>query len=224
MIAILACFSLGVFDGDGVVRVDGKDFSEFTFSGDLRDGVFCGPGLIYFNEGERFSGNFSDGRFDGMGAFYSAQNEWNFSGVFQSGEISGGTLHKNRDGLVTIERGDDADTLTGAVWQLDGNFNDHGQTGDGTFVFADGSVYTGGFLNGLADGEGTYRGSSGRVIYQGGLREGLFDGQGTYWSLEGWTYEGGFSGGLFHGEGVVTIGGKTVRGVWEAGVQVARYE
>jgi hypothetical protein len=96
--------------------------------------------------------------------------------------------------------------------------------GDGTFVFADGSEYTGGFLNGLADGEGMFRASTGRVVYQGGFSGGLFDGLGTYWSADGWFYSGGFAGGLLHGEGVVTFGGETIRGVWEMGVQVSRYE
>jgi hypothetical protein len=223
-ITVLACFALGVFDGDGIVQVDAKDFEEFIFSGYLRGGLFDGPGSVYFYEGERFNGYFSGGRFNGRGAFFSANNEWSFSGVFQYGEISGGTLSTDSGEAVSLERSDAADMLVSDVWLYDGNFNDRGQTGDGTFVFADGSVYTGGFLDGLADGDGMFTDPSGRVVYQGGFRKGMFDGQGTYWSADGWTYYGGFNSGSFHGEGAVTIEGETIRGIWEMGVQTARYE
>jgi hypothetical protein len=125
---------------------------------------------------------------------------------------------------VTLERSEDEDTLIGDVWLFGGSFNERGQTGSGTFVFADSSVYAGGFLDGLADGDGTFTDPSGRVVYRGGFREGLFDGQGTYWSADGWSYDGGFSMGLFHGEGAATIDGETIRGAWEMGVQTARYE
>ena len=62
-IIALACFALGVFDGDGVVYLDGADFMEFTFSGGMRDGMFYGMGSVYFHDGERFSGRFFDGRY-----------------------------------------------------------------------------------------------------------------------------------------------------------------
>jgi hypothetical protein len=224
LIVASACFALGVFDGDGVVPVDGIDYVEFTFSGGLRDGLFYGLGSVYFHDGERFSGEFADGRFDGPGAFYSAQGEWNFSGVFLSGEISEGTLITDRGETVTLERGDAVDMLFGEAWLFGGSFDYRGQTGHGTFVFADGSVYTGSFLDGLADGDGTFKDAAGRMIFLGSFSGGLFDGQGTYWSADGWSYEGGFSGGLFHGEGLVTVDGETIRGVWEMGVQIVRYE
>ena len=224
IIAVLACFALGAFDGDGVVTVDNKDFMEFTFSGDLRDGLFHGYGSVNFNDGERFSGEFYGGRFDGQGAFYSANDEWNLYGVFLSGELNIGKLNTDHGRAVTLERDAGSATLTGEAWLFDGSVNDHGQIGEGTFVFADGSVYTGSFLNGLADGEGTLMDSSGRIIYEGGFKEGLLDGQGRYYSLEGWSYEGGFRFGIFHGEGVVNIAGEAIRGVWEMGVQISRYE
>ena len=223
-IAVSACFALGLFDGDGVVSVDGQDFMEFTYSGDLRDGLFDGPGSIQFNEGERFDGYFSEGRFNGTGEFFGAEDEWNFSGVFRSGRISGGILNTDRGEAVTLERSEVADTLIGEIWLFDGSFNDRGQTGEGTFVFADDSVYTGGFSHGLADGEGTYTNASGRMIYQGGFKEGFFDGQGAYYSADGWSYSGSFTGGMLNGEGVMTLEDETIRGVWEMGVQVARYE
>ena len=223
-ISVCACFALGLLDGDGVVRVERQDFEEFTYSGDLRDGLFHGPGSIHFSEGERFDGNFAEGRFDGTGEFFSAEDDWNFSGEFRSGRISGGTLKTDSGEAVMLERTDSTDTLIGEIWLFDGSFNDHGQTGEGTFVFADDSVYSGGFLNGLADGEGMYTDATGRMIYQGDFKKGFFDGQGTYNSADGWSFSGAFTEGVINGEGVMTVDDENILGLWEMGVQVARYE
>lgn len=222
-IALFACFSLGVFGGDGVLRVDNKDYNEFTFSGNLEDGHFSSYGTVYFQDGDRFSGNFTEGRFDGAGVFYATAGHWTFDGVFQNGRIGGGTLITGSGQPVTFERGQSGGTLTADTWRYEGSLSERGQSGVGRFVFADGSVYTGGFLRGLADGEGTFADASGRIIYKGGFKDGLFDGQGTYFSSEGWTYEGGFKGGLFDGEGIVITEYETIRGVWEKGVQIRRY-
>ena len=222
-IVLFACFSLGVFGGDGVLRVDDKDYNEFTFSGNLKDGRFSGYGAVNFQDGDRFGGNFTEGRFDGRGVFYATAGHWNFDGVFQGGRIGGGTLNIDDSDPVTLERSQAADTLTTDIWRYEGGLNELGQSGAGRFVFADGSVYTGGFSHGLADGEGELTDASGRIIYKGGFKDGLFDGQGTYFSSEGWSYEGGFKDGLFDGEGSVTTEYQTIRGVWEKGVQIRRY-
>ena len=224
LIAFCACYALGVFDGDGVVKVENKEFSEFTYNGSLKDGLFDGHGSVFFPDGERFNGYFTGCRFDGAGYFSGVGGKWNFFGNFESGSISGGTLKSDLGEAVTLERTESADMLVSDKWLFDGSFNDRGQTGTGTFVFADGSEYTGGFLHGLADGDGIYADSSGRVIYQGEFKEGFFDGQGVYFSPDGWSYEGSFMEGMLHGEGVISMQDESIRGVWDRGVQVQRYE
>ena len=219
-----AVYALGLLDGDASERVDGKEFAEFTFSGYMRNGLFDGPGAIDFHEGERFDGNFVQGRFDGEGTFYGAPEDWNFFGVFHVGRIGGGELHMDSGETVTLDRSGPSDILDAYSWRYHGGLSERGQHGEGIFVFSDGSIYTGGFSHGLADGNGTLMDADGRVIYSGGFAEGKFDGFGTYFSIANWTYEGNFRSGMFDGEGFLTIEAETIRGVWESGVQIARYE
>jgi hypothetical protein len=223
-VGLLACFALGLFDGDGVTKVRERDYSEFTFTGNLRNGRFTGNGSMFFQDGARYSGGFSAGRFSGNGTLYDTDGIWNFSGVFQDGQANGGTFYPYGGENTTYERGETADILTGYRWKYEGGINESGQFGTGTFTFADGSVYTGGFSNGLAEGEGIYTDAPGRTVYAGGFKAGLFDGHGKYFSPEGWVYEGGFKEGLFDGEGVLVYDTETVGGVWEKGVQVLRHE
>ena len=223
VVVLFACFALGVFDGEGVSAVRDKDYDEFTFSGNLRSGRFTGFGSISFRDGQSYSGNFALGRFDGEGTMYGPPQAWSFDGFFREGRIGSGVFN-DRDGVsIVYERGETADILHGDLWAYEGGFNELGQNGTGSFTFADGSVYTGGFMHGLAEGSGVYLNSFGDVVYAGDFKEGLFDGQGRYTSPEGWSYEGSFKEGLFDGEGVLTTETETVRGVWEKGVQVARH-
>jgi len=223
-IALCACFALGVFDGDGISRVADKEYTGFVFSGNLLGGLFYGHGEIRFWDGDRFEGDFTEGRFDGDGFFSAAADRWEFRGDFHNGRVIGGTLLTRDREPVTLQRSEAADVLSAYSWRFEGGWGEYGQSGAGTFVFADGSAYTGAFSRGLANGNGTLTDASGEVIYTGGFAGGLFDGQGRYTSPEGWVFEGGFSGGLFDGEGsIVTGDGETIRGIWERGVQTTRY-
>jgi len=193
-----------------------KNYTEFTFTGSLRDGRFTDHGSVLFPGGEQYNGNFAVGRFDGEGTLYCETNNWNFSGVFREGQFSGGSFHIDGGEPVAYERGD--------TWRYEGGLNEHGQNGMGAFTFPNGAVYSGGFSQGFAEGEGTYTDASGRIVYIGGFKGGRFDGQGRYFSPDAWSYEGGFSNGLFHGEGVIVTDTDAIRGVWEKGVQITRYE
>jgi hypothetical protein len=223
-VALLSLYALGVLGGDGISRVDVKDYTEFTFTGDLRNGRFTGYGSMTFPDGVQYSGNFAAGRFDGEGILSYAVSNWTFTGVFQEGRAVGGIFRDPAGETVAYERGETGDALEGIVWRYEGGFNDRGQNGTGTFTFADGSVYTGGFSRGLAEGEGTYTDASGRTVYAGDFKEGRFDGQGRYFSPEDWMYEGSFKEGLFDGQGTLTTETETSRGIWEKGVQITRYE
>ena len=229
-VAFLAVYGMGALDRDGASHVDYLDYgsNEFAFSGGVKAGIFSGNGTISLYDGGVFTGSFDEGRFSGYGAFYNrgdtVQNDWHFNGVFQNGRTSSGTFYFEDDSEVVIDRESTDVTLTGPVWQYSGGFNERGQNGKGSFVFEDGSVYNGSFLNGLADGAGIYFDAKGRVVYEGDFRNGLFNGQGVYFSPGGWSYEGGFKDGTFDGEGTVTDGDRIHIGIWEEGVQIKRDE
>ena len=220
-IILSACYALDLFGGRNVLQVDDKEYEAggFNFSGELADGRFSGYGVIDLLNGERYRGGFSDGRFDGEGVFDHTSHNWRFAGVYTEGQADGGTFYLADDTIVFNEN-----VFTGSIWSYSGALSEQGQSGVGTFVFADGSVYSGSFLSGLANGEGAYTTAGGDTVYAGSFKDGLFDGSGLYVSPEGWSYEGGFKEGLFDGEGVLTTGGEAIRGVWEKGSQVTRYE
>ena len=225
-VAFLAIYGMGALERDGASHVDYLEYgsNEFTFSGEVKDGLFSGNGTVSLYNGGVFTGSFDEGRFSGYGAFYNRGdtilNDWHFDGVFQNGRTSSGTFYFADDSEIVINRDSYDVTLTGPAWQYSGGLNERGQNGKGSFVFKDGSVYNGSFLNGLADGVGIYFDAEGRVVYEGDFRNGLFNGRGTYFSSDGWSYEGGFKDGLFDGEGTVTDGDNIHSGVWREGVQI----
>ena len=228
-IALSACYALGVFGDDNLEPVENQEYltGDFTYSGEMKLGQFNGNGTIDFHNGERLVGDFVDGRLAGEGVFHFNTEQvgiWLFAGVFEDGIIKSGTFYLISGETIEYKPGTDTNVLIGYNWQYDGLFSMSGQSGTGVFTFNDGSAYSGGFANGLADGEGAYTDSSGSIIYAGEFKEGLFDGNGSYYSSDGWSYEGSFKGGLFDGEGAIITDTATIRGIWAEGVQVERYE
>jgi len=109
-VILSACFALGAFDGDGVKFAEKEAYptGEFSYSGELKNGYFDGSGAIAFYSGEKYIGGFKNGRLDGDGV-YSAGNEkdgyWQFSGVFEDGEVKNGTFCFSDGETVEYERG-----------------------------------------------------------------------------------------------------------------------
>ena len=228
-IALSACYALGVFDDADITPVENQEYptGKFTYSGEMKLGHFNGKGTIDFHNGDRLVGDFIDGRLDGEGVFYFSNEQygiWLFAGVFEDGIIESGIFHLVNGETIEYKPGTSSNVLIGDNWQYDGLFSMNGQSGTGVFTFYDGSAYTGGFANGLADGKGTYTDSSGSIIYAGEFKEGLFDGHGSYYCSDGWSYEGSFKGGLFDGEGAIITDTATICGIWAEGVQIERYE
>jgi hypothetical protein len=228
-VAALGVYATGIFQRDEAVHTENLKYPSggFTYSGDLVNGAFDGYGSVQFHEGGQYSGGFSAGRYSGDGTFTNSANlhdeRWFFSGTFGDGRINSGTFIL-QDDSVAYERNAAVTAIGNRKWLFEGGLNERGQNGTGTFIFANGDVYTGGFKDGLANDEGTYKDATGRTVYTGGFKDGLFDGRGVYTSAEGWIYDGYFKDGLFDGAGVFADGTNLVRGVWEKGAQVIRYE
>ena len=169
----------------------------FVYTGALRNGLFDGRGEAVFADGARLKGYFSKGRV--YAASYYPVDDWRFEGQFRDGQISGSFLLPN-DVTATLSRAFD-DTVEFASpkgWQYEGGIGERGQNGEGTYTFPGGESYTGGFLLGLAEGQGTYRNKDGAVIYEGQWKTGLYHGQGKYTGGD-FVYEGAFEAGLPHG-------------------------
>ena len=225
-VILFGLYAMGILDGDGIIHTDSAEFQSggFTFTGEMKDGLFEGDGTIVFNDGGVFTGAFSDGRFSGDGTFYNNggadTSDWYYNGVFQNGRTDGGVFHSSGGTEIFFGRGSAGADIAAPKWQYNGEFNEHGQNGTGSFTFEDGSVYNGSFLNGLANGEGEYSDAEGKTIYKGSFSNGAFNGQGVYFSPEGWSYEGSFKNGLFDGDGTYTDENSIVHGIWKEGAQV----
>jgi len=91
------------------------------------------------------------------------------------------------------------------------------RNGQGTFTFEDGSVYTGDFNNGKADGRGTYKSINGWE-YIGQFKEGLKSGEGTIIYSDGSVYKGEWKDDKEQGYGEFTSSfGWRYKGQWSAG-------
>ena len=223
--SLSVCYSFGVLGGGNSAKVNNGKFGDFTYTGNLLDGHFDGKGHISLDGEYNYNGEFSDGQFNGNGVFDCGEDnsEWRFEGNFKNGLIEKGVIYLF-DTEVSYISDSGSETLSSDSWKYSGSFGEKGQHGSGVFTFNDGSSYSGTFLWGRADGEGEFKDRNGKTVYKGGFKEGVFEGAGIYYSPDGWSYEGNFSGGLFDGNGAVTVDGTVIRGIWEKGVQVIRYE
>jgi hypothetical protein len=224
-----ACYALGVFGASNIQNVRSQEYFDgdyaFYYSGNLRAGRFDGEGDFVYQRGDRFAGNFKDGSFDGKGTYFGREG-WRFEGSFDHGKPMDGLFYMEDGRRVAYTRGEgiayDSFELDG--WKYIGAFAERGQDGEGSFAYADGSVYVGGFSRGMADGIGVYTDSAGKKVYEGEFKGGEFEGLGTYYSPAGWSYEGAFKKGLFDGAGTLKQNGEAIRGVWSKGKQVERFE
>ena len=228
-VVLLGLYSTGQIGGD-VTHVENHlyESGEFIFKGQLINGQFDGEGSLDFSDDSNYRGNFTDGRFDGNGEYLhvdkSTGTSWIFDGEFQEGSATAGTFYMRNGKAKLFEQDNNSSRITDISWEFVGRLPNSSQPVNGVFTFSDGTVYDGGFLNGLADGEGELRDAGDNLIYSGSFVTGLFHGQGTYYSSEGWVYQGGFENGTFHGDGEYREGDTVIRGVWENGFQVMYYD
>jgi hypothetical protein len=91
------------------------------------------------------------------------------------------------------------------------------QNGIGTFIWPDGSSYSGEWRNGQQFGRGVFVGASGQR-YEGSWAYGLPDGQGIYTWPDGRRYVGAFQRDKFHGQGKQTWpSGESYEGAFDSG-------
>ena len=220
-VAALALYAL--LPGEGLPRrVTNELYDEgvFSYTGTLRGGKFSGSGRIEFAGGGYYEGDFANGRFEGHGEFSSVDG-WVFEGTFSGGKPVNGVFHTD-DGEFTANQEGGAYALRDG-WRYMGLLGARGPRGQGEFTFADGAVFRGEFLNGLpSNGGGAYTDAAGTLVYSGGWFDGLFEGEGEYHAPDGsFTYSGSFRAGKFDGQGTLTKKDGTVfAGTWKAGWRV----
>ncbi len=122
-----------------------------------------------------------------------------------------------------------------------GEVNEHGaKDGKGTYLWIDGSSYSGTFLNDQRHGVGSFKWANGEQYvgeyledertgngsyswpdgsnYEGSFLKGKRHGHGIFTSMDGTVYQGEWLNDQQHGEGLlVFVDGRRVKGVWKNG-------
>ena len=75
--------------------------------------------------------------------------------------------------------------------------------GEGTYHYANGKKYIGGYKDGMHHGQGTYLYPDGSK-YVGEFQYRRYHGKGAYTYADGTVYTGEFKQGLMHGQGILT--------------------
>jgi hypothetical protein len=167
-------------------------------SGCLRGDCDNGKGVFAYPEGSRYEGQFRNRLPDGYGTFYYANGN-QYNGAFRKGNRHGtGTLVRENGSVLSgewrygeyLKTGESSPSLLGCVT---GNC----LNGYGSYLYKDGSKYTGTFKNGYPNGYGTVEYTDGNK-YEGQMKDGAFDGTGTLYR-DGLKITGNWQKGMYLG-------------------------
>ncbi len=153
---------------------------EYSYSGDMKNGLFDGHGRLVYRMGDTYEGEFRMGKCQGKGV-YSFRNGALYAGEFADGK------HEGRGTLVYTD---------GTVYT--GDFADGKSSGRGTLVYTDGTVYTGDFADGKRNGQGTLLYRNG-AVYVGGFENGECSGHGILTFPDGSVQKGVYRNGKYVG-------------------------
>ena len=175
----------GVLHGE--CSIERKDGAKIV--GTFVNGELCGNGTFTYLDGGKFIGEFKDGKCNGQGTRIWADGG-KFEGIFKDdkewkGEYTNITFYNEKD-------------------SIDGHYTGHLEngmlSGNGTYIFNDGTRYVGQFANGARHGQGTMYDSDGNK-YVGQWVNGKINGQGTMYYSDGNKYVGQWVNGKRHGQG-----------------------
>jgi hypothetical protein len=154
-------FVKGGKEGTGTLYSDGSDF--VIYEGGWKDNVYHGEGILN-NSDSKYEGGFVAGEFSEIGCLTlkikTIECEW------RRGRIV--------DGANATVKWEDGSAYTGAV---DNEGIPNCLIG-GVCKFKKGDVYSGGWLNGCREGEGTCVFIN-KEVYEGGWKDDSFFGRGT---------------------------------------------
>lgn len=162
-------FKNGLLEGEGVLQL--SDGTSFT--GTFKNGVINGQGTYLYSNGDSLSAEFINNIANGQGTY-----------IFQNGEIYEGQFSNGKPhglGRYTY--------LNGDIYE--GDYTNGNATGKATYIYADGGIITGDFVNGIPTGRGIYTALNGNV-YSGEFKDGYWDGEGVLKDPSGNIIAGGF--------------------------------
>lgn len=172
-----------------------------VYSGEWWHGRWSGAGVYISSEGIKYIGRFENGERHGPGKL-----------IFDNGDIFDGHFFHNaahgKGSTKGIYRFHDSGNMYIGGWA--GNKR-HGR---GTYIFRDGSQFSGHFHQDHAEGRGSMQYANGNV-YKGEFLKAEKHGQGVYEWQNGSIYEGQFQNGLIQGFGKLAYAsGHRYEGNW----------
>ena len=173
---------------------DGTEIQTGCLAGDCEKG----RGTFAYADGSRYEGQFFEGRPEGWGTFYYVNGE-TYTGSFREGVPHGRGRLESVNGVVRRGEWRHGEYLVpNATGRSPGCIEGDCENGYGTYVFKDGSRYTGTFKNFLPHGRGTVRYTNGER-YEGEMAEATFNGQGTLFMPDGTRVTGRWRQGTYLG-------------------------
>ncbi|MFK7948217.1 MAG: caspase family protein [Saprospiraceae bacterium] len=167
---------------------------NYCVSGDCKDGF----GIYLFADGRKAIGKFEGGQISNYAiCYYPNGDKYVGQWKFQT---------RNGNGLLyTIEEKQEGAWLDGAFIGATRSIGNKGcvsgncESGRGTYIYPDNTIYEGNFGNGMAEGYGVCYYADGD-IYAGNWKAHKFQGEGTMYYSSGQIVRGFWSGGFYMGE------------------------
>lgn len=218
------CISGNCQDGYGMYLTENGD----RYTGFFENGDFNGAGTVLFDGGDRYTGNFLDGQFSGCGSYFW-NNGSSFIGQWEQGLRQGfGTQYESDGSSQYNLYNDDAIVSEDSLdYYKDACINGDCNSGYGVYLFEDGALYEGEFIDGEIYGSGKYTLPDGSY-YKGYFVNHNFQGYGVLVQPDNTKVEGLWDSGRYIGtekNHYGTISGDCQNGtgifVWEDG---SRYE
>lgn len=184
------------------------------YNGDWVNNIRDGKATYYFKDGSYYIGKWKNNLQHGDGQYFNKSTGNTVKGTWKDG-VAPITLTpkptptpSTTTGQMTFEGGakyDDAVPTAKPISStttkcLSGNC----LNGFGKYLFANGTIYEGYFVNGKANGKGKVSYKDGGS-YVGDLIDGKMEGRGVFLSANGNTYDGGWSNNLRSGQGTQTL-------------------
>ena len=191
---------------DEFIFDDATNIQSGCISGNCQDG----KGIYAYPDGSKYDGWFINNKPNGSGTFYYFNGD-KYVGEFRVGQPHGGGSMFYINGNTLEGQWQDGEYLG----NINSNRNQNNSclsgnciNGQGTYIFDDGSKYTGSFQDGLPEGEGKVVYSNGE-IYEGKMKGGSFEGFGVLNLANGVKVSGYWSQGVFLGAQNSQPGGLT---------------
>ena len=199
------------------------------YKGEWADGLKCGQGTFSWTNGDTYNGEWKNDMKNGQGTYTWADGaiytgEWEnnikhgkgtltwangdkYVGEWEEDEMHTGSMF-NKEGTKTS-------TYSKGIKHLIGNWEHKTKDGKGTYIWANGDKYTGGYKGNEKNGYGEKTWACGNK-YEGQWENDIRNGQGTFFWTNGDTYSGNWKNDMKNGQGTYTwADGAKYKGEWE---------